>query len=194
MISNSQAKNPNCHFVNGNPIQEPFAAELQKAIFGLGCFWGAEKCFWEADGVFSTAVGFAGGNSPNPNYKQICTGATGHAEVVMVIYEPIVISYIKLLKIFWENHDPTQGNRQGNDIGTQYRSIIQTSGGEQYLIAKESLAIYQNELKKVGLGQITTEISPLDVFHYAEDYHQQYLAKNPNGYCGLRSTGISFDI
>ena len=194
MISNSQAKKPSCHFVNGNPIQEPFAAELQKAIFGLGCFWGAEKRFWEADGVFSTAVGFAGGNSPNPNYKQICTGATGHAEVVMVIYDPIVISYIKLLKIFWENHDPTQGNRQGNDIGTQYRSIIQTSGGEQYLIAKESLAIYQNELKKVGLGQITTEISPLDVFHYAEDYHQQYLAKNPNGYCGLRSTGISFDI
>jgi peptide-methionine (S)-S-oxide reductase len=194
VISNSQAKKPNYHFVNGNPIQEPFAAELQKAIFGLGCFWGAEKRFWEADGVFSTAVGFAGGNSPNPNYKQICTGATGHAEVVMVIYDPIVISYIKLLKIFWENHDPTQGNRQGNDIGTQYRSIIQTSGGEQYLIAKESLAIYQNELKKVGLGQITTEISPLDVFHYAEDYHQQYLAKNPNGYCGLRSTGISFDI
>jgi|TARA_B110000495_G_C22964794_1_gene565758 peptide-methionine (S)-S-oxide reductase len=191
MMGNRQAEISNGHFVNGNPIQEPFAVHLRQAVFGLGCFWGAERRFWETLGVFSTAVGYAGGQSPNPDYKQVCTGTTGHAEVVMVTFDPAVVSYAELLKVFWESHNPTQGARQGNDLGTQYRSAIYTTDDDQSVTAEESLAMYQSELKKAGLGKITTEVAPLEAFHYAEDYHQQYLAKNPSGYCGLHGTGIS---
>ena len=190
-MGNRQAEILNSHFVNGNPIQKPFAAHLRQAVFGLGCFWGAERCFWETPGVFSTAVGYAGGQSPNPDYKQVCAGTTGHAEVVMVTFDPAVVSYAELLKVFWESHNPTQGARQGNDLGTQYRSAIYTTDDDQSVTAEESLAMYQSELKKAGLGKITTEVAPLEIFHYAEDYHQQYLAKNPSGYCGLHSTGVS---
>ncbi|MDE0789340.1 MAG: peptide-methionine (S)-S-oxide reductase MsrA [Woeseiaceae bacterium] len=190
-MSNRQVEISNSHFVNGNPIQEPFAAHLRQAVFGLGCFWGAERRFWETDYVFSTAVGYAGGQSPDPDYKQVCTGTTGYAEVVMVIFDPAAVSYAELLKVFWESHNPTQGARQGNDLGTQYRSAIYTTDDDQSVTAEESLAVYQSELKKAGLGQITTEVTPLETFHYAEDYHQQYLAKNPGGYCGLHGTGVS---
>ena len=179
------------HFVNGNPLQGPFAEHLQQAVFGLGCFWGAERRFWQIDGVFSTAAGYAGGHVPDPDYKSVCSGETEHAEVVLVIFDPAKVSYLDLLSVFWENHDPTQGMRQGNDIGTQYRSVIYSNDDAQLEAAQQSLAAYQSELTAANLGQVTTHITPLDTFYYAEDYHQQYLAKNPGGYCGLKGTGVT---
>jgi len=181
----------NKHFVNGNPLQGPFAEHLQQAIFGLGCFWGAERRFWQIDGVFSTAAGYAGGNVSDPDYATVCTGETEHAEVVLVTFDPANVSYLDLLTVFWESHDPTQGMRQGNDIGTQYRSVIYTSNAEQLEEARQSLTAYQTELTAAGLGEISTHIAPLDTFYYAEDYHQQYLAKKPGGYCGLKGTGVT---
>jgi len=182
------------HFVNGNPIKGPFDNQLREAVFALGCFWGAERRFWETDGVFTTAVGYAGGSTADPDYKLVCGGSTGHAEVVLVVFDPGVVSYEELLRVFWESHDPTQGMRQGNDIGTQYRSAIYTYDDEQIAVAQRSMREYQAELTKAGYGDITTEIEPLDTFYYAEDYHQQYLAKNPGGYCGLGGTGVSCPI
>ena len=179
------------HYVNGNPTRGPFDKHLQQAVFGLGCFWGAERRFWEMDGVFTTAVGYAGGTVANPDYQSVCSGSTGHAEVVLVIFDPDEVSYGDLLRVFWESHDPTQGNRQGNDIGTQYRSAIYTVDSAQDAAARLSLAAYQDELAGAGYGSITTEINSLDTFYYAEEYHQQYLAKNPGGYCGLGGTGVS---
>lgn len=185
---------PAHHFVNGAPLNGPFEDHLQRAVFALGCFWGAERCFWEIDGVFTTAVGYAGGITRNPTYEEICTGNTGHTEAVQVIYDPARVSYAELLKVFWESHDPTQGMRQGNDIGTQYRSAIFTTNDAQQAEARRSMAAYQDKLHGAGLSAITTELLPLDTFYYAEDYHQQYLAKNPGGYCGLGGTGISCPI
>ena len=182
---------PEHHFVNGNPLQPPFPDNLQQVVFGLGCFWGAERRFWETDGAFTTAVGYAGGITPNPSYEEVCTGSTGHTEVVLVVYDPAFVSLEELLKVFWESHDPTQGMRQGNDTGTQYRSAIYTVDDVQQTLARQSLKAYQAELLAAGLGEITTEIAPLDTFYYAEDYHQQYLAKNPTGYCGIGGTGVS---
>jgi len=182
---------PDSHFVNGNPLQGPFDDSLQQAVFALGCFWGAERRFWETDGVYSTAVGYAGGKIPNPTYQSVCSGETGHAEVVLVVYDPDKVSYAELLKVFWESHNPTQGMRQGNDVGTQYRSAIYTSSDAQNEAAERSLTAYQSELTAAGHEQITTKIAPLDTFYYAEEYHQQYLAKNPAGYCGLAGTGVS---
>ena len=182
---------PDRHFVNGNPIKGPFAAHLQQAVFALGCFWGAERKFWQLDGVFSTAVGYSGGMTPNPTYQEVCSGETGHTEVVLVVFDPAEISYEALLTVFWENHDPTQGMRQGNDIGTQYRSAIYTMDDEQVAAAERSRDAYQARLGDAGLGSITTEIKPAPEFYYAEEYHQQYLAKNPGGYCGIGGTGIS---
>jgi peptide-methionine (S)-S-oxide reductase len=182
------------HFVNGNPIEGPFPDHLQQAVFAMGCFWGVERRFWQLDGVYTTAVGYAGGTTADPDYKLVCTGSTGHAEVVLVVYDPAVISYPELLKAFWENHDPTQGMRQGNDIGTQYRSAIYTVNEEQAASAKESMREFQLALHRAGYGDITTEIRPLDRFWYAEDYHQQYLAKNPDGYCGIGGTGVSCPV
>lgn len=182
------------HFVNGNKIVEPFPDGLQKAIFGMGCFWGAERRFWETPGVWSTAVGYAGGAVPDATYQQVCSGETGHAEVVLVVFDPDKVSYDELLTVFWENHNPTQGNRQGNDVGTQYRSIIMTTTDDQAAAATESQRRYQEQLKVAGYGPITTEIVALDKLWYAEDYHQQYLAKNPNGYCGLGGTGVSCPV
>jgi peptide-methionine (S)-S-oxide reductase len=182
---------PDKHFVNGNPIEGPFDDSLQQAVFALGCFWGAERRFWETNGVFSTAVGYAGGKAPNPSYQSVCSGETDHAEVVLVVYDPAEVSYEDLLRNFWESHNPTQGMRQGNDVGTQYRSAIFTNDDAQKEAAERSLAAYQLELTAAGLDKITTEITPLDTFHYAEEYHQQYLAKNPGGYCGLGGTGVS---
>jgi peptide-methionine (S)-S-oxide reductase len=179
------------HFVNGNPIKGPFDEQLQQAVFALGCFWGAERRFWETDGVFTTAAGYAGGTTPDPDYKLVCSGSTGHAEVVLVVFDPAVVTYEELLRVFWESHDPTQGMRQGNDIGTQYRSAIYTTSDAQAAAASESLREYQRELANAGHGDITTEIETLKTFYYAEDYHQQYLAKNPGGYCGLGGTGVS---
>ena len=179
------------HFVNGNPLEGPFAPALEQAVFGLGCFWGAERRFWQTDGVFSTAAGYAGGITPNPTYEEVCSGLTGHTEVVLVVFDPAVVSYEQLLGVFWESHDPTQGMRQGNDVGTQYRSAIYVCSEAQQRSAQDSLRAYQGELEKAGYGTITTEIGPLDRFYYAEDYHQQYLAKNPNGYCGIGGTGVS---
>lgn len=179
------------HHVNGNPIRGPFEENLQQAVFGLGCFWGAERRFWETEGVFTTAVGYAGGSLPDPDYQTVCTGSTGHAEVVLVVFDPEVVSYARLLKVFWESHDPTQGNRQGNDVGTQYRSAIYTVDSAQEVAARQSLTAYQQELSAAGYGTITTEIKPLDTFYYAEEYHQQYLSKNPGGYCGLGGTGVT---
>lgn len=184
----------NKHFVNGHPIQPPYPENMAMAMFGLGCFWGAERKFWQTKGVYSTAVGYAGGFTQNPTYQEVCTGKTGHNEVVRVIYDPGIISYEQLLKIFWEAHDPTQGMRQGNDVGTQYRSGIYTCTREQQSAAEESLRRYQQVLKESGLGNITTEIIPAPEFYYAEDYHQQYLAKNPSGYCGLGGTGIQCPV
>jgi peptide-methionine (S)-S-oxide reductase len=181
----------NKHFVNGNPIKPPFPKNTQQALFGLGCFWGAEKCFWQMDGVYSTAVGYAGGITPNPTYEEVCSGMTGHNEVVLVIFDPAKVSYQDLLKTFWEAHNPTQGMRQGNDRGTQYRSGIYTFSAEQETLAQATRDSYQQALMAQGIGKITTEILPALEFYYAEDYHQQYLAKNPNGYCGLGGTGIS---
>ena len=182
------------HFVNGNRIQPPFPAGLEPAMFGLGCFWGAERKFWQAPGVYSTAVGYAGGYTPNPTYREVCSGMTGHTEVVLVVFDPKLTSYDEILKIFWENHDPTQGMRQGNDTGTQYRSAVYTMSVEQKKAAEASRAAYQDRLTTAGYDRITTEIADAPPFYYAEDYHQQYLAKNPNGYCGIGGTGVSCPI
>jgi peptide-methionine (S)-S-oxide reductase len=184
----------NRHFVNGHPIQPPFPEGMRRALFGMGCFWGAEKGFWQLKGVFSTAVGYAGGFTPNPTYQEVCTGQTGHNEVVLVIWDPTRITYGDLLKLFWESHDPTQGMRQGNDVGTQYRSGIYTFDAEQDTLAQATRGAYQQALNKAGHGEITTEIQPAPEFYYAEDFHQQYLAKNPNGYCGHGGCGIGLDM
>jgi peptide-methionine (S)-S-oxide reductase len=183
---------PETHFVNGHRIMAPFPAGLSEALLGLGCFWGAERLFWKLPGVYSTAVGYAGGNTPNPTYEEVCSGMTGHAEVVRVIYDPKLVSYEALLKLFWESHDPTQGMRQGNDAGTQYRSAIYVMNEEQRAEAEESMRAYQTRLKAAGKGDITTEILDAPKFYYAEDYHQQYLAKNPGGYCPNHSCGVSY--
>jgi peptide-methionine (S)-S-oxide reductase len=183
------------HFVNGHPLNGPYPAGTQTAIFGMGCFWGAERKFWElGGGVYVTGVGYAGGETPNPTYEEVCSGRTGHNEVVLVVYDPSKISYDKLLKAFWENHDPTQGMRQGNDVGTQYRSGIYVTTPEQKKAAEESKAMYAKALSTERYGAITTEILDAPVFYFAEDYHQQYLAKNPMGYCGLGGTGVSCPI
>ena len=180
----------NRHFVNGHPLKPPFPAGIDTAIFGLGCFWGAERKFWQADGVYSTAVGYAAGITPNPTYEEVCSGMTGHNEVVLVAFDPKRIGYDRLLQIFWESHDPTQGMRQGNDAGTQYRSGIYVTSPAQRQAAEASRAAYAAALKREGYGAITTEILDAPPFYYAEDYHQQYLAKNPAGYCGLGGTGV----
>jgi peptide-methionine (S)-S-oxide reductase len=185
---------PPTHFVNGNPMQGPFPEHLSEAVFGLGCFWGAERRFWQTDGVYATAAGYAGGLTPNPTYEEVCSGRTGHTEVVRVVFDPSVVSYEQLLAVFWEAHDPTQGMRQGNDIGTQYRSAIYTFDDEQQTRARRSLTIYQAILTEAGYGNITTEIMPIETFYFAEDYHQQYLAKNPGGYCGIGGTGVSCPV
>ncbi len=182
---------PERHFVNGHSLMPPFPAGLQEAVFGLGCFWGAERKFWQQPGVYVTAAGYAGGYTPNPTYEEVCSGRTGHAEVVRVVFDPKLLSYAQLLKLFWEAHDPTQGMRQGNDIGTQYRSCIYTFGAAQQKAAEESLQSYQQALIAAGHPAVTTEIRPSGEFYYAEDYHQQYLAKNPDGYCGLGGTGVN---
>ncbi|MEQ5774279.1 peptide-methionine (S)-S-oxide reductase MsrA [Thalassospira sp. NFXS8] len=182
---------PDAHVVNGNPLQPPFPAHLQTAIFGMGCFWGAERLFWQRDGVYSTAAGYAGGYTKNPTYREVCSGLTGHAEVVLVVYDPTIVTYNDLLKLFWENHNPNQGMRQGNDIGTQYRSVIYPVTDEQKTIALQSRNDYLAALNGAGIGDITTEIEPAPTFYYAEDFHQQYLYKNPDGYCGLAGTGVT---
>ena len=184
---------PTEHFVKGTPLKGPFPDNLKEAIFGMGCFWGVERRFWELDGVYSTAAGYAGGFTKNPSYKEVCTGFTGHNEVVLVVYDPAIISYESLLTTFWEDHDPTQGMRQGNDIGTQYRSGIYFSNEEEKAIIKKTMEQYQAQLKANGLGQITTEVKEADQFYYAEHYHQQYLAKNPDGYCALAGTGVKIN-
>ena len=181
---------PAQHYVNGNALQGPFPAGLQQAIFALGCFWGAERRFWQQPGVWSTAVGYAGGLTPNPTYEEVCSGLTGHTEVVLVVFDPQQTSYQALLKVFWEAHNPTQGMRQGNDIGTQYRSAIYTLDAAQQAAAEASREAFQQALDQAGLGPITSEIAPTGPFYYAEAYHQQYLAKNPGGYCGLGGTGV----
>ena len=183
---------PDKHFVNGNVLKPPFCEGLQQIIFGLGCFWGAERKFWQLDGVYTTAVGYAAGITPNPTYQEVCSGETGHNEVVLVVYDPKKISIEQLLITFWESHDPTQGMQQGNDRGTQYRSGIYVSNEEQHTAAEVSRGLFQQALAKSGYGPVTTEILDAGEFYYAEDYHQQYLAKNPNGYCGLGGTGVSF--
>ncbi len=182
---------PERHFVNHHPLTEPYPDGMQKAVFGLGCFWGAERVFWQAPGVWVTAVGYAGGTTPNPTYEEVCSGRTGHTEAVLVIYDPKVTSYDALLKLFWESHDPTQGMRQGNDVGTQYRSAIYTYSPEQRAAAEASRNAYQTQLDAAGLGKITAEIAEAPPFYFAEGYHQQYLAKNPHGYCGLGGTGVT---
>ena len=183
------------HYVNGAPIQPPYPEGLEQAVFGLGCFWGAERKFWElGDGIYTTAVGYAGGHTPNPTYEEACSGRTGHTEAVLVVFDPKKISYEQLLKVFWESHNPTQGMRQGNDVGTQYRSAIYTFSDAQAKAVEASKALYQKALSAKGVGTITTEIAPAGPFYFAEDYHQQYLAKNPNGYCGLGGTGVSCPI
>ena len=185
---------PATHAVNGAPLQPPFPAGLEQAVFGLGCFWGAEKKFWQQAGVFTTAVGYAGGLTPNPTYKEVCSGQTGHTEVVLVVFDPSKVTYDQLLKTFWENHDPTQGMRQGGDVGTQYRSAIYTHSDAQKKAAERSRDDYQKALGAHGFGEVTTEIREAPEFYYAEDYHQQYLHKNPNGYCGLGGTGLSCPV
>jgi len=182
------------HFVNGHRIVPPFPAGLREAVFGMGCFWGAERLFWQLPGVYSTAVGYAGGFTANPTYQEVCSGETGHAEVVRVIYDPAKISYEKLLQTFWESHEPTQGMRQGNDIGTQYRSVIFAADQAQRDAAEKSKRTYQASLTAAGRGTITTEIRDAPQFYYAEDYHQQYLAKNPGGYCGIGGCGVPFKV
>ena len=179
------------HFVNGNSIRPPYPDGFEVAVFGMGCFWGAERIFWETPGVYATAVGYSGGTTPDASYQDVCSGSTGHAEVVLVVFDPDKISYSGLLSLFWENHDPTQGMRQGNDTGTQYRSAIYTSNTTQASLAQQSLLAYQERLRAAGYADITTEIRPLGEFYYAEDYHQQYLAKNVGGYCGIGGTGVS---
>jgi len=185
---------PDKHFINGHPLQAPFPAGLQQAVFGMGCFWGAERLFWKLPGVYSTAVGYAGGQTKNPSYEEVCSGLTNHAEVVLAVFDPAKISYEELLKTFWEGHDPTQGMRQGNDAGTQYRSTIYAYGKEQLAAAQKSKEMFQKALTAKGHGTITTEIREAPEFFYAEDYHQQYLGKNPNGYCGLGGTGVSCPV
>jgi peptide-methionine (S)-S-oxide reductase len=185
---------PDRHHVNDAPLKGPFPAGLEQAMFGLGCFWGAEKKFWQIPGVYTTAVGYAAGFTPNPTYREVCSGATGHAEVVLVVFDPRQVSYADLVKVFWESHDPTQGMRQGNDVGTQYRSGIYYFDDAQREIAERSKEAYQQQLRRAGYGAITTEIVPAPEFYYAEDYHQQYLSKNPAGYCGLGGTGVSCPI
>jgi len=185
---------PAKHFVNGHPLEPPFPAGMETALFGLGCFWGAEKMFWQTPGVFTTAVGYAAGFTPNPTYREVCTGFTGHNEVVLVVFDPAQVSYDRLLKTFWESHNPTQGMRQGNDAGTQYRSAIYAFSPEQRAAAEASRTAYQAELAEAGYGAITTEILDAPPFYYAEEYHQQYLAKNPDGYCGLGGTGVSCPV
>jgi peptide-methionine (S)-S-oxide reductase len=185
---------PEQHAVLGTPLRPPFPDGLQQAVFGLGCFWGAERVFWRTPGVYTTAVGYAGGLTKNPTYRETCTGLTGHTEAVLVVFDPEQVSYDELLQLFWESHDPTQGMRQGNDVGTQYRSAIYTFSPEQAAAAEASRDAYQRELSRAGYGSITTEIAPAGEFYYAEDYHQQYLQKNPNGYCGLGGTGVSCPV
>jgi peptide-methionine (S)-S-oxide reductase len=185
---------PETHFVNGNALRPPYPAGLEQAMFGLGCFWGAERKFWEAPGVYTTAAGYAAGATPNPTYEEVCSGLTGHNEVVLVVFDPKKTSYENMLKVFWESHDPTQGMRQGNDVGTQYRSGIYVYSPEQRRLAEASRDAFQRKLKEVGYGRITTEILDAPPFYYAEDYHQQYLAKNPGGYCGLGGTGVTCPI
>jgi peptide-methionine (S)-S-oxide reductase len=185
---------PTTHHVNGARLEPPFPAGLERAMFALGCFWGAERKFWEIPGVYTTAVGYAGGFTPNPTYREVCSGATGHAEAVLVVFDPHKVSYSELVKVFWESHDPTQGMRQGNDIGTQYRSAIYYYDDEQCEIAERSREAYQQQLSASGYGAITTEIAAAPEFYYAEDYHQQYLSKNPDGYCGLGGTGVSCPV
>ena len=182
------------HFVNGNPLKGPYPDSFKTAVFAMGCYWGVERRFWQVPGVWVTAVGNAGGHTPNPTYEEVCSGKTGHTESVFVVYDPSVVSYDELLKVFWEGHDPTQGMRQGNDQGTQYRSAIYTSSKEELEAAKASRDGYQKQLEEAGYGKITTEIRPLDDFFFAEEYHQQYLAKNPSGYCGIGGTGVSCPI
>ena len=183
---------PATHFVNHHPMSPPYPDNLQTAMFGLGCFWGAERCFWQTNGVYLTAVGYAGGYTPNPTYREVCSGYTGHNEVVLVVFDPALISYQQLLTIFWESHDPTQGMRQGNDRGTQYRSGIYCYNEQQKKLAQASKEHYQQSLLEAGKGMITTEILAAPAFYFAEEYHQQYLAKNPDGYCGLGGTGVSY--
>jgi peptide-methionine (S)-S-oxide reductase len=185
---------PDRHFVLGTPITPPFPEGFETAVFGMGCFWGAERIFWQAPGVYTTAVGYAGGYTPNPTYQETCSGRTGHAEVVLVVYDPSKTSYDEMLRLFWENHDPTQGMRQGNDAGTQYRSAIYWADEEQRAAAERSRELYQRELDASGYGEITTELAQAGPFYYAEDYHQQYLAKNPNGYCGIGGTGVTCPV
>ena len=185
---------PAAHFVNRHPVAPPFPAGLERAMFGMGCFWGAERKFWQLAGVYTTAVGYAAGHTPNPTYREVCTGMTGHTEAVLVVFDPKVIRYEDLLQTFWENHDPTQGMRQGNDVGTQYRSGIYCYGDEQRRAAERSRDSYQQRLTPAGHGSITTEILPAPEFYYAEEYHQQYLAKNPDGYCGLGGTGVACPV
>ena len=185
---------PERHEVLGTPLQPPFPEGLEQAVFGMGCFWGAERVFWRADGVYTTAVGYAGGYTPNPTYEEVCSGRTGHTEAVLVVFDPARISYEGILRLFWENHDPTQGNRQGNDVGTQYRSAIYWESEAEREAALSSRDRFQEELSRAGYGQITTEIAEAGPFYYAEPYHQQYLAKNPNGYCGLGGTGVACPV
>jgi peptide-methionine (S)-S-oxide reductase len=185
---------PERHFVLGTPLEPPFPEGFGQAIFGMGCFWGAERKFWEADGVFTTAVGYAGGFTPNPSYEEVCSGRTGHNEVVLVVFDPDKTTYDDMLRVFWENHNPTQGMRQGNDMGTQYRSGVYCNGADQLEAAEKSGEMFQDRLAASGFATITTEILPAPTFFYAEDYHQQYLAKNPGGYCGLGGTGVSCPI
>jgi len=185
---------PERHDVLGTPLRPPFPEGLERAVFGLGCFWGAERLFWETPGVYTTAVGYAGGYTPNPTYEEVCAARTGHTEAVLVVFDPAKTSYDELLKVFWEGHDPTQGMRQGNDVGTQYRSAIYTTTDQQLAAAQASRDAYAKQLGAAGYGEITTEIAPAGEFYYAESYHQQYLAKNPNGYCGLGGTGVSCPV
>lgn len=184
---------PEKHFVNGNPLEPPFPDGMEMALFGLGCFWGAERKFWETQGVYTTAVGYAAGITPNPDYKEVCTGMTGHNEVVLVVYDPAIVSYDDLLRVFWQAHDPTQGMQQGNDVGTQYRSGIYVYNASQLAAAKDSRGRFQLRLTEKNFGEVTTEIIEAPQFYYAEDYHQQYLAKTPGGYCGLGGTGVVCD-
>ncbi|HEY3483787.1 MAG TPA: peptide-methionine (S)-S-oxide reductase MsrA [Ilumatobacteraceae bacterium] len=185
---------PEAHHVNGHPLQGPWPDGMQVAVFGMGCFWGAERIFWRTEGVYSTFVGYAGGVTPNPSYEEVCSGRTNHTEVVGVVFDPSVISFEQLLQVFWEGHDPTQGMRQGNDMGTQYRSAIYLTDESQRAAVESTRAMYQERLRAAGYGDITTEVAPLGDFYYAEPYHQQYLSKNPNGYCGIGGTGVSCPI
>ncbi|HEY2353336.1 MAG TPA: peptide-methionine (S)-S-oxide reductase MsrA [Gaiellaceae bacterium] len=185
---------PGRHEVLGTPLQPPFPAGMEQLVVGMGCFWGAERVFWKADGVYTTAVGYAGGYTPNPTYEEVCSGRTGHTEAVLVVFDPAAISLENVLRLFWEGHDPTQGNRQGNDVGTQYRSAVYFSGDAQREAVEASREMFQTELRKAKYGTISTEIAEAGPFYYAEDYHQQYLAKNPNGYCGLGGTGVACPV